>query len=311
MALEGICGMDKLEYATLYEKLDHGQRREVAMGSINFQNPFRLMKPPTPYPFGNINKLFEKTNTKINLTRGTTTLGFIFQGGIVLCADSRATSGIFIGSNEMEKIVEINDNLLGTMAGCAGDCCYWDRVLMRESRLYELRFKRKLPVRAAARMICNTAFQFRGMGLSMGMMLAGWGPTGPQLAYVDSDGERLYGSNFVVGSGSDAAMGVFDFNFRFDMTNEEAFELAERALYYATYSDIYTGGFVRVYHITKTGWKKISCTDSVVLHDRFKTFDDQPPLDLDSQKKLFMKHEFQRRPLEPMDVDEDNNDGTT
>ncbi|XP_068154783.1 proteasome subunit beta type-5-like [Drosophila tropicalis] len=307
MALEGICGMNKLDFATPYEILDHGQRNQAAMGSINFQNPFKLVLPPTPYPFGNINKLFEKTSTKINVTSGTTTLGFIFQGGIVLCADSRGTSDTFIGSNEVEKIIEISDHLLGTMAGCAADC--WDRVLMRECRLYELRFKRKLPVRAAARMICNTAFHMLDMGLSMGMMLAGWGPKGPQLAYVDSDGERLYGSNFVVGSGSLAAMGVFDVNFHFDMTNEEAFTLAERALYHATYSDSYTGGLVRVYHITKDGWKKISCTDSVVLHERFKNFDNQPTLDVDSKERYFARDglDLKKRPCTiPKEGDEDN-----
>lgn len=34
---------------------------------------------------------------KINFDHGTTTLGFRYQGGVVLAVDSRATGGQFIG----------------------------------------------------------------------------------------------------------------------------------------------------------------------------------------------------------------------
>ena len=34
---------------------------------------------------------------KMNFAHGTTTLGFKFQGGTILVADSRATSGQYIG----------------------------------------------------------------------------------------------------------------------------------------------------------------------------------------------------------------------
>lgn len=37
----------------------------------------------------------------------------MYQGGVVLAVDSRATGGQFIGSQTMKKIVEINDFLLG------------------------------------------------------------------------------------------------------------------------------------------------------------------------------------------------------
>lgn len=50
---------------------------------------------------------------KINFDHGTTTLGFMYKGGVVLAVDSRATGGQFIGSQTMKKIVEINDFLLG------------------------------------------------------------------------------------------------------------------------------------------------------------------------------------------------------
>jgi len=61
----------------------------------------------------------------MNFDHGTTTLGFKYQGGVVLAVDSRATGGMYIGSGSVKKIIEINKFLLGTMAGGAADCTYW------------------------------------------------------------------------------------------------------------------------------------------------------------------------------------------
>ena len=54
------------------------------------------------------------------------------KGGVLLAVDSRATGGMYIGSGSVKKIIEINKFLLGTMAGGAADCTYWERVLSKQ-----------------------------------------------------------------------------------------------------------------------------------------------------------------------------------
>lgn len=49
-----------------------------------------------------------------NFKHGTTTLGFCFQGGIIIAVDSRASMGSFLSSEQVRKVIEINDYLLGT-----------------------------------------------------------------------------------------------------------------------------------------------------------------------------------------------------
>ena len=58
----------------------------------------------------------------IKLAHGTTTLAFRFQGGIIVATDSRATAGNWIASQTVKKVIEINNCLLGTMAGGAAVC---------------------------------------------------------------------------------------------------------------------------------------------------------------------------------------------
>lgn len=78
------------------------------------------------------------------------------------------------GSQRVKKIVEINDYLLATMAGGAADCIYWDRVLAKQCRMFELRNRERISVAAASKLMTNMIYNYKGMGLSIGMMIAGW-----------------------------------------------------------------------------------------------------------------------------------------
>jgi 20S proteasome subunit beta 5 len=189
-------------------------------------------------------------NVPIKVAHGTTTLAFRFQGGIIVCTDSRATAGNWIASQTVKKVIEINSCLLGTMAGGAADCQYWLAYLGMQCRLHELRHKRRITVAAASKILANLTYSYKGMGLSMvqchsyslceassnlcfsqGTMCAGVTPSeGPALYYVDSDGSRLSGNLFCVGSGQTFAYGVLDAEYHYDLTTEEALELGRRAI---------------------------------------------------------------------------------
>ena len=77
-----------------------------------------------------------------------------------------------------------------------------------------------------------------------GTMICGWDKKGPGLYYVDSDGTRLTNNLFSVGSGSTYAYGVLDSSYKWDLKVEEAYDLARKAIYHATYRDSYSGGIV-------------------------------------------------------------------
>jgi len=219
------------------------------------------------YFFQNYNKKYEsRVNNEIKFAKGTTTLAFVFQGGVIVAVDSRSTMGPYIASQSVKKVIEINPYLLGTMAGGAADCSFWERELGRRCRLYELRNKERISVAAASKILANICFSYRGYGLSMGTMITGWDKTGPNLFYVDDDGTRLKGHRFSVGSGSTYAYGVLDTGYSYDMSVEDAIDLGKRSIYHATHRDAYSGGTINVYHVHDHGWTKISSEDSTELH---------------------------------------------
>ncbi|XP_064119878.1 proteasome subunit beta type-5-like [Macrobrachium nipponense] len=268
MALEALHGIKRCQY------LGYGRPNdEVPVPEIeNLINQHQLLLPPLPKSESQIGEfLVDETGRKIklNFAHGTTTLGFKFDGGVILAADSRATSGQYIGSQQVKKIIEINPYLLGTMAGGAADCTYWERVLAKQCRLYELRNRERISVAAASKLLANMVYQYKGYGLSMGVMIAGWDKRGPGLYYVDNDGNRLAGNVFSVGSGSITAYGILDTGYRTNLTDVEAQDLARRAIYGATFRDAYSGGIVRVYQIKEDGWVKITEDDCKDLHYKY------------------------------------------
>jgi 20S proteasome subunit beta 5 len=101
--------------------------------------------------------------------------------------------GAFISSEQVKKVIEMNSYLLGTMAGGAADCYYWERYLNMECRLYEMRNKERISISAASKILQNIVYSYKDKGLSMGTMIAGWDKKGPQLYYIDNDGTRLKG----------------------------------------------------------------------------------------------------------------------
>ena len=131
------------------------------------------------------------------------------------------------------------------MAGGAADCMFWERHLGRLCRLYELRNKERITTAAASKLLHNIMYSYKGYGLSMGTMIAGWDKDiGPNLYYCDSEGTRVKGQKFSVGSGSPYAYGVLDEGYKFDMSIDDACELGRRAIYHATFRDAMSGGRV-------------------------------------------------------------------
>ncbi|TRM62570.1 nucleophile aminohydrolase [Schizophyllum amplum] len=206
-------------------------------------------------------------NCRIKIQHGTTTLAFRFQGGvIVLSIRVRRRGATLVSSGTVKKVIEINPYLLGTMAGGAADCQYWETYLGMHCRLHELRNRERISVSAASKYLSNLVYSYKGMGLSMGTMICGWDKTGPQIFYVDSDGTRLKGDLFSVGSGSTFAYGVLDQGYHWDLTDEEAQELGRRSIYAAGHRDAFSGNTCNLYHVKENGWTFCGNYDLSKLH---------------------------------------------
>uniref|UniRef100_A0A3Q1CC54 Proteasome subunit beta n=1 Tax=Amphiprion ocellaris TaxID=80972 RepID=A0A3Q1CC54_AMPOC len=191
------------------------------------------------------------------LSHGTTTLGFIFQGGVIAAADTRASAGGLVACPAVHKITPIHSHLVVTSSGSGADCMLWERILTREIRLYQLRHRRRLSIRGTAKLLSFMLHPFKGTEVCVALTLCGWDKeSGPKLIYVCSDGARLQGDIFSVGSGSPYAYGVLDGGLKWSLSKDEAISLAREAVFRATHRDAYSGNNVDLFHITAQGWSQ-------------------------------------------------------
>ncbi|XP_026161372.1 proteasome subunit beta type-11b [Mastacembelus armatus] len=208
--------------------------------------PFASTQPvPLPFP----------------MSHGTTTLAFMFQGGVLAAADTRSSCSGLVACPASQKILPIHSHLVGTTSGTSADCALWKRILSRELRLYQLRHGQRLSTRGAAKLLSHMLHPFKGTELCVAATLCGWDGSGPSLFYVCSDGTRLQGTLFSVGSGSPYAYSILDQGVKWGLTVDEATSIAREAVYRATHRDAYSGNCVDIFHISSKGWTRRSRED--------------------------------------------------
>ena len=162
----------------------------------------------------------------------TTIVGIKTSQGVVLGSDKRASKGFFIGSKITEKIAKIDDTLAVAIAGQLSDAEYLIKVAKAERKLTELRRGFPLTVKESARLIANIAYS----GLKnyqpyfVELLVAGVDEAGGHIYAADMSGAITSEDFASSGSGSPIAYGVLESIYRKDITNDEAKEVARRAV---------------------------------------------------------------------------------
>lgn len=189
---------------------------------------------------------------------GTTTVGITFKNGVVLATERRATMGTLIASKKAKKVHAITDHIGMTIAGGVGDAQQLVRTLNVECSLYEIRRGQEISVVATATVLSNYLNQNRFTPYYVQLLVGGVDKNGPAIYSVDAAGGATLEEDFVsTGSGSTTAYGVLEDRFKPDMTENEAVELAVRALRAAMRRDAASGEGYNVVVITREKFEYI------------------------------------------------------
>ena len=184
----------------------------------------------------------------------TTIVGIKTKEGVVLGSDRRASKGFFIGSKITQKIAKIDDTLAVAIAGQLSDAEYMIKVAKAERRLMELRRGFPLTVKESARLIANLAYS----GLKsyqpyfVELLVAGVDREGEgHILAADMSGAITEEDFASSGSGSPIAYGVLESVYNKDITNEQAKQIATKAVAAAMERDPGSGNGIDVLVIPK------------------------------------------------------------
>jgi proteasome beta subunit len=184
---------------------------------------------------------------------GATTIGVVFEDGVILASEKRVSYGYMIMSRVAKKVFKLTDTIGAACAGLVSDM----QVLIREveayANLFQLDTSRPLSVKSAAKLMSNLLFNRRLFPLITQTIVGGTDDEGASLYVLDVLGSVIPDKYTAVGSGSEIALGVLEQGFKENLTQKEAKDLVTRAIKSAVSRDVMSGDGVDYLIITKEG----------------------------------------------------------
>ena len=185
---------------------------------------------------------------------GTTIVGCIFEGGVVLGADTRATEGNIVADKNCEKIHYIAPNIYCCGAGTAADTEFTTNMMSSKLELHRLNESgRQTRMKTAMTMLKQYLFQYQGH-IGAALILGGCDDIdGPALYTIYPHGSVDKLPFVSMGSGSLAAMSVLETGWRTKLNLEEAVSLIANSIKAGIFNDLGSGSNVDVCVIHRDG----------------------------------------------------------
>ncbi|KAL0692583.1 hypothetical protein Bca4012_059763 [Brassica carinata] len=158
------------------------------------------------------------------LKTGTTIVGLIFMDGVILGADTRATEGPIVADKNY--------------------------MVSSQLRLHRYQTGRDSRVITALTLLKKHLFSYQGH-VSAALVLGGVDITGPHLHTIYPHGSTDTLPFATMGSGSLAAMSVFEAKYKEGLTRDEGIKLVAEAICSGIFNDLGSGSNVDICVITK------------------------------------------------------------
>ena len=184
---------------------------------------------------------------------GATTIGLVFDGGIILASEKRVTYGTMIMSKTGKKVFKITDKIGAACAGLVSDMQILTREVEAQAKLFSLDAKRPMTVKAAAKVMSNVLFNRRMIPLIIQTIVGGIDDDGPALYVLDVLGSLLPDNYSAVGTGAQMATGVLEQGYSNKMNQKYAKDLVLKAIKSAVRRDAMSGNGIDLLVITKEG----------------------------------------------------------
>lgn len=196
--------------------------------------------------------LFDGGQTPKPLKTGTTIAGVVFKDGVVLGADTRATSGDVVADKMCAKIHYIAPNMYCCGAGTAADTEKTTDLLSSNLTIFSLNSGRNPRVVMAVNILQDMLYRYHGQ-IGANLILGGVDCTGNHLYTVGPYGSVNKVPYLSMGSGDLAALGILEDGFKPGLELEPAKELVRAAIHAGIMSDLGSGSNIDICVIAKQG----------------------------------------------------------
>jgi len=202
------------------------------------------------------------------VSTGTTIMAVKYDGGVILGADSRTSTGSYIANRVSDKLTAVHDRIYCCRSGSAADTQAVSDYARHSLEQHSLQLERMPKVKTAATIFRSLCYHNKN-ALMAGIIVAGWDEVKGGQVFTIPIGGTLVEQEFAIGgSGSTYIYGHTDAAFKPNMTKEECIEFVKKAISHAMARDGSSGGVIRLVSIDKDGVdRQFVSGDDLPYHD--------------------------------------------
>jgi len=187
---------------------------------------------------------------------GTSIMAVRYDGGVIMGADSRTSTGIYISNRVSDKITAIDDRIFVCRSGSAADTQAVSDYVTYFLNQHKMEYGGPPKVEVAANVFNQLCYNNKA-NLTAGIIVAGWDKVkGGQVYAIPVGGGLLERPYSIGGSGSTYIYGFCDAYYRPGFTKAQCLAFVQKALSHAMARDGSSGGVIRTVVIDEAGAEK-------------------------------------------------------
>jgi len=186
---------------------------------------------------------------------GATAVGITFNEGVVFASERRIAYGNFVVSKTTKKTFVITPHVGAACAGLVADLQILSLQIAALAKIRRMEIKRDVPPNTVAKMMSNMMYERRFFPLLTQVIVGGLVGK-PTIYTLDPLGSILPDDYAAVGTGAEMALGVLDPQYKKDLTEAQAVDLAVKSVRAASMRDSASGDNIDVLVMNKDGAKE-------------------------------------------------------
>lgn len=183
---------------------------------------------------------------------GATAVGISYNDGIVIASERRIAYGNFVVSKNTKKTFVLTPKVGAACAGLVADMQILSLQITALAKIRLMETRQDVPPNTVAKMMSNLMYERRFFPL-LTQVIVGGVVDKPEIYTLDPLGSVLPDDYAAVGTGAEMALGVLDPQFKANLTEKEARDLAVKAVRSATMRDSFSGDGIDVLIVNKDG----------------------------------------------------------
>jgi len=186
---------------------------------------------------------------------GATAVGITYDKGVVFASERRIAYGNFVVSKTTKKTFVITPYVGAACAGLVADMQILSLQIAALAKIRRMEIKRDVPPNTIAKMMSNMMYERRFFPLLTQVIVGGLVDS-PVIFTLDPLGSVLPDDYAAVGTGAEMALGILDQQYKKELNEAEATDLAVKSVRAAIMRDSASGDNIDVLVIDKNGIKE-------------------------------------------------------